>query len=586
MKKILSSLLVIGLLLTNISSIHGFEIQANNNVDEVEGNSDTSTSNDLNNEGNTNNQQVNEAQEINDESKNNELDNKKIEEDKKEQETLSKIMNMTYNANVQTIGLQSRVGLNQVAGTTGQGLALKGISINLDNTLQPYGMLLADAHISNVGWQTNKGLNVNLGDNQNYLEGIRLNLTDKLAEKYDIYYQVHVEGAGWLGWAKNGQLAGSEGCQRRIEAFKIAIEPKDNNTITQTTLSYTTSFYNPGLEPLTYRSHVQNIGWQNSVSSPSMSGTTGRSLRMEAFQITGLSKVLAIKGNLSYQTHVQDIGWQNPVNATNIAGTTGQAKRVEGIKINLLGTDLVNDYDVYYRTHVEGIGWLGWAKNGQLAGSTGCSRAIEAIEVRVYPKRSRINLSVGNSYTTVKKPKPQYKPVYYTQHDRRWGGYQYGKYTLSGTGCVPTCLAMAISGIMNTVISPKTVADFLWNNTNQFNKLFVGSSGLAIKLAADHFGLKHYPISNLAELNSQLSQGRIVIGLQAANSSFVDYAPSPEWTHAIVLYGYRQGGYCNVYDPNKSSRNGVYATGTLWTQRSHQSIDKNYKGIVFHALYK
>lgn len=34
-----------------------------------------------------------------------------------------------------------------------------------------------------------------------------------------------------------------------------------------------------------YRSHVQNIGWQNWVRNGQLSGTTGQSLRMEAIQI-------------------------------------------------------------------------------------------------------------------------------------------------------------------------------------------------------------------------------------------------------------------------------------------------------------
>ena len=36
---------------------------------------------------------------------------------------------------------------------------------------------------------------------------------------YDIYYRVHVQKLGWLGWAKNGESAGTSGYDYRIEAI-------------------------------------------------------------------------------------------------------------------------------------------------------------------------------------------------------------------------------------------------------------------------------------------------------------------------------------------------------------------------------
>ena len=42
------------------------------------------------------------------------------------------------------------------------------------------------------------------------LEAIRIKLTDELAENYDIYYRVHAQEFGWLGWAKNGEVQGQQ----------------------------------------------------------------------------------------------------------------------------------------------------------------------------------------------------------------------------------------------------------------------------------------------------------------------------------------------------------------------------------------
>ena len=47
-----------------------------------------------------------------------------------------------------------------------------------------------------------------------------------MAEQYDIYYRVHSQTYGWLGWAKNGESAGTEGQAKRLEAIEIQLVEK------------------------------------------------------------------------------------------------------------------------------------------------------------------------------------------------------------------------------------------------------------------------------------------------------------------------------------------------------------------------
>lgn len=47
-----------------------------------------------------------------------------------------------------------------------------------------------------------------------------------MAKKYDIYYRVHVQTYGWLGWTKNGAKAGTEGMSKRMEAVQIQLVEK------------------------------------------------------------------------------------------------------------------------------------------------------------------------------------------------------------------------------------------------------------------------------------------------------------------------------------------------------------------------
>jgi uncharacterized protein YjdB len=47
-----------------------------------------------------------------------------------------------------------------------------------------------------------------------------------MANRYDIYYRTHCENYGWLGWAKNGEPAGTAGQSLRMEAYQIVLVKK------------------------------------------------------------------------------------------------------------------------------------------------------------------------------------------------------------------------------------------------------------------------------------------------------------------------------------------------------------------------
>lgn len=134
-----------------------------------------------------------------------------------------------------------------------------------------------------------------------------------------------------------------------------------------------------------YRTHVQDIGWQNYVADGQTSGTTGQSKRLEATNIQLTNQTAATSGSIQYQTHIESIGWQNWTQDNGLSGTQGQNLRLEAIRIKLTG-NIANLYDIYYRVHAENFGWLGWASNGQEAGTTGYSYRLEALQVILVPK--------------------------------------------------------------------------------------------------------------------------------------------------------------------------------------------------------
>lgn len=58
------------------------------------------------------------------------------------------------------------------------------------------------------------------------LEAIQIKLTGEMANKYDIYYRVHAQNFGWMGWAKNGESAGTAGYSYRLEGIQIKLVKK------------------------------------------------------------------------------------------------------------------------------------------------------------------------------------------------------------------------------------------------------------------------------------------------------------------------------------------------------------------------
>ncbi len=87
------------------------------------------------------------------------------------------------------------------------------------------------------------------------IQAFQAELTNEYKDMYDIYYRVHVPYRGWLGWAKNGEIAGSIGLALRTEAIQIKLVIKGSQISTEGLPSLTKP-------TLTYSSHVQDMGWR------------------------------------------------------------------------------------------------------------------------------------------------------------------------------------------------------------------------------------------------------------------------------------------------------------------------------------
>ena len=152
---------------------------------------------------------------------------------------------------------------------------------------------------------------------------------------------------------------------------------------------------------VSYRTHVQDEGWQAYAQDGALAGTSGKSLRLEAMNIQLLNNTDK-NLNIKYQVHVQDIGWQGWKQNGEMAGTSGKSLRLEGIKIYLENSD---DYSIMYRVHVQNEGWQDWKTDGEIAGTIGKSLRLEAIQIKIVKKQIKSKICIDT---------PQNGKIYYS----------------------------------------------------------------------------------------------------------------------------------------------------------------------------
>lgn len=168
---------------------------------------------------------------------------------------------------------------------------------------------------------------------------------------------------------------------------------------------------------------------------------------------------------------------------------------------------------------------------------------------------------------------------YYNQRDNAWAGV-YGGHTFASTGCVPSALAMVYSDLSNRTITPREIADYLYNNTDEFNKRFGGTSGKGIISATKAFG---YVVTHLASKNAiteALKAGHHVVAA-VQNNKFSPWGP--QYSHEIVLRD-SSNGNTYVYDPYNRDNNGFYSVDRIWNEQSRDSIDTAGVGVPFFAI--
>ena len=234
-------------------------------------------------------------------------------------------------------------------------------------------------HIQSQGWQdavADGEVSGTIGVAKR-LEAIKINL---LNNKFlgSIQYSTHVQREGWQGYSQEGQISGTSGQSLRLEAIKIKLTDD---------LCKKYDIY--------YQVHAQNFGWLDWAKNGQEAGTTGFGYRLESIRIRLIPKGGAAPGktehpsfhltdpNVKYRAHVQREGWQTYKQNGETSGTSGKALRLEAINIQTENFPKGVLGEIQYRTHVQTYGWQDWRTDNQLSGTSGESKRLEAIQIKL-----------------------------------------------------------------------------------------------------------------------------------------------------------------------------------------------------------
>ena len=342
----------------------------------------------------------------------------------------NKIPTIMYQTHIQDYGWSDYVS-DGVSGTIGKSKRIEAYRIKLENNNLD-GNIVYSSYIEKNGWSDSVLCNETSGTIGQSLriEAIKINLEGDISKYYNIYYRVHIQDYGWLGWAYNNSIAGSEGLEKRIEGVEIKLVKKESPILDNTAsfISAGNIYYSTHVQDLgwtnmcndgqmsgttgqskriealkmgisgnleykgdiEYTTHIQDLGWQSYVKNEAISGTTGKSKRIEALRIR-LNGEISNYYDIYYRVHVENYGWLSWTKNDQCAGTEGFSIRIESIEIKLVkkgdefpsdsGTPFIKKCNLKYASYIQNIGWMEFQENGETSGTVGKGLRLEALTI-------------------------------------------------------------------------------------------------------------------------------------------------------------------------------------------------------------
>ena len=207
---------------------------------------------------------------------------------------------------------------------------------------------------------------------------IRIRL--KNLENYSVEYRVHRQYQGWeSGYVADGDIAGKQSINSRIEGLKIRIVPKIRKT-----------------PQVIYRGYIDKKGYQQAYAKDDLlAGTENKGIGLNGIKIQLLYG--ASNSGIEYKV-LKDSNkgkeWTNWISDGELAGFEENGKNIYAIRIRLKN---MNNYSVEYKIHRKYQGWeKNYVSDGETIGLEYSDSRIEGIKIRIVKK---INKSIGVAYS-------------------------------------------------------------------------------------------------------------------------------------------------------------------------------------------
>ena len=344
---------------------------------------------------------------------------------------------INYRSHIQNLAWAAWVKNGQKSGTTGLGLRMEALEINLSSLDGLDIGVKYRAHVQNIGWQpwvTNGKTAGTVGQGLR-IEAVEISLTGADASKYKVQYRGHLENSGWTSWKTNGATLGTVGKELRLEAISIVLiknvdlnanitnevknkapiiqiwasdfprsdvllhDIRTEHKITQPKLTAginKSSGFTFNIDPthkyFNYLRKMHTVIYVYEVYS-----NTRKDLIFEGritFDDEGLNKTkdVTCEGELGYlldstqrpakYVNVTPEQWLTQVLDNHNMQVTAD-KRVHMGICTVLGDGTGVNISTNYRTHLENLSWQSWVRNGIVSGTTGSSLRMEALELKL-----------------------------------------------------------------------------------------------------------------------------------------------------------------------------------------------------------
>lgn len=144
------------------------------------------------------------------------------------------MLKIRYQVHIAGEGWQDPVENWQIAGIVGQHKAIEAVRITeLVNDEGTNIGFASRGYVRDYGWNTEDVINSgDIGSTglNKPLEGIKIGLIGADADKYDVWYRLHVEDKGFLPPVRDFEPSGTEGMGLQAEAIQIILQRKSDNT--------------------------------------------------------------------------------------------------------------------------------------------------------------------------------------------------------------------------------------------------------------------------------------------------------------------------------------------------------------------